>query len=278
MRIKLLLWLVIPVVLLLLVTNYITNSRAEEITLNKTFPEYTDVANKRDMLEKIRENLTKSFNWRGGGAVTFWFDDAWMSQYTQGFSLMAKHGFKGALAVPTDLVKYEGYMEWWQIQRLQYNGWEIDSHSVSHECETQNLVGGKLEEELRYSKTEIMSRGVLADIYVAPCGEVNPELIELAKTYYKALRVSEPGLNDIPVLDRYFIKANVMLNTTTIEEVDSLVAEAKLTRKWLVLMFHQIDNSQDTYAVTPQMLEDIIESVKTAKIQVVLPLQMLSLK
>ena len=104
------------------------------------------------------------------------------------------------------------------------------------------------------------------------------ELNEIAKTYYKSMRTSEPGLNDIPLEDPYFIKADTIINTTKIEDIKGLLNDAKVNRKWVVLMFHQIDYSNDIYAITPEFLDEITKLVEESKLQVALPEQVLSIK
>ena len=278
MKLKLTMWMIIPAILIFLITKYITSSEANEVEPQNNLPKLSDATIHKDEIAKVKLDLIDSFEWEKRGVVTFWFDDAWMSQYTNGFPILEKHGFKGALAVPTELIKYEGYIKWWQIKKLQFNGWEINSHSVSHECDQEIMTYEKLEFELRYSKIEIMSQGLLADNYVVPCGVVDDKLNEIAKTYYKSMRTSEPGLNDIPLEDPYFIKADTIINTTKIEDIKVLLNDAKVNRKWIVLMFHQIDYSNDIYAITPEFLGEIAKLVEGSKLQVALPEQILSIK
>src|SRR3989338_4196383 len=278
MKPKLLLWMIAPAVLLILVTRYIADSSAEELPNFTDLPQYTLATVAKNEIDQVRQELIASFEWKRGGVVSFWFDDAWMSQYTEGYKLLADYGYKGSLAVPTGLLKYEGYIKWWQIKKLQFEGWEISANSVSHECDPDVLTADSLEYELRYSKIEILSHGLLADNYVAPCGVTNEALIALAKTYYKSMRTSEPGINSIPVGDPYFIKANAIFATTTIDDIRGLLTEAKLARGWLVLMFHQIDDSGGEYAVTPEFFQEIVAEVSKSDLQVALPTQVITIK
>jgi hypothetical protein len=61
-----------------------------------------------------------------------------------------------------------------------------------------------------------------------------------------------------------------MDRTTTMSDVQHWVAEAATTKTWLILMFHQEDeNIAHDLGVTPEFLQQIVDYVHTANVDVV---------
>lgn len=228
----------------------------------------------------IPKTVTASFsqlNWQKTGLITLWFDDAWKSQYTTAYPILEKYNLVGSLAVPTKLIGYDAYMNWPQVKYLQHKGWEINSHTRTHNCAANNLTLEQVEEELRGAQKDLDELGLFSESFVTPCGADSPIISEVAKKYYLSLRTSEAGLNDIPVKNPYRIKAYPIYSYTPIDEVKTWIDQARDNHSWLILMFHQVDEEAAQYTVNPVTFEKIIETVSKSKLPVVLPTQVLHL-
>jgi peptidoglycan/xylan/chitin deacetylase (PgdA/CDA1 family) len=232
---------------------------------------------KKESTEAIGVNIS-DFKLENNSLVTFWFDDAWLSQYTEGYPILEEHGFKGAIAVPTQLIKYDAYMNWYQVKKLQYKGWEIVPHSQSHDCDLINKDSKTAKSEILGSKEELLDQGILSNIYVPPCGKTSDNTNAIVKENFTAQRAVEPGLNPLPVANRYDILIRGVGKNTTIEDIKRWILEAEKQKSWLVFMFHQIDYSGDEYSITPEMLKEISKTVEQSKLQAVLPSEALSIK
>lgn len=234
----------------------------------------------RETNRKIEPRRVKvsDFVWDRGGLVTFWFDDAWLSQYEQGYRIVEEYGYRAALAVPTRHVSYEAYMNWNQIRKLHFKGWEIVSHSRNHDCE---LVGKPLEEaqdEIVGGKQDLAGQGIISEIYVPPCGKTSEETNNLVRDNFFAQRAVKPGLNPLPVRDKYDLKIRTIERKTTVSEARAWIRQAKYYRQWLIFMFHEIDEEEEgSLRITPEMLGKIMEEVKTAGLTVVIPSEALSI-
>jgi len=84
------------------------------------------------------------------------FDDSWESQYTNAFPVMKEYGFTGVLYTvvgyinkPSGLPTDSSYLTTDQIKEMAAAGWEIGSHTVTH----QNLTGLD-DDQVRYEVVE----------------------------------------------------------------------------------------------------------------------------
>jgi peptidoglycan/xylan/chitin deacetylase (PgdA/CDA1 family) len=61
------------------------------------------------------------------------FDDGHLNNYTAAFPIMQKYGFTGVLYIVANYMGAEDYMNASQIKEMAAAGWEVGSHSVSHQ-------------------------------------------------------------------------------------------------------------------------------------------------
>src|SRR3989344_1526483 len=261
-RFPMLAWLIVPFLGVFLAVNYLIGVTSQPQWVNQS--SFLVSSNEE-------EQVARSFQWEGEGLVTFWFDDAWESQYSVGLPILESKNFPAALAVPTHLVGAEAYMSWAQVRRVQHKGWEITSHTRNHSCDEHALTPEIVESELKGAKEDLDSQGVGSDHFVTPCGIQASIVKEVAKKYYLSFRTTEFGVNVLPLTDMYTITANSLEVNTSVDEVKEWIKEAEEKRGWLILVFHQIDESNSQYSISPFTLQEIVEAVSASKIQVVVP-------
>lgn len=267
-------WLFIPVVALWASTSYLISylrhpSKPTVLgQVSRSFGQESTLA--ANNLEKL--------TWKGEGLVTLWFDDAWESQYSLAYPSLEERGMKAALAVPTNLVGYETYMDWHEIQKLQYKGWEMTSHTRSHTCELDRFDEQTLDYEIVGARYDLEKAGLLAEIFVSPCGVESPQMDAVVKKSHLAQRTSESGFNPLPIANPYYLKAQIIRFTTTGQEVENWLNEARKSRSWLIIAFHQIGYGGEEYSVTPETLREILDLIENSGLSVVLPSQVLSIK
>lgn len=266
-------WIILPLMIVFLVFNYL-------IGLLRN-PEWGQVAATQEELKELtvkpgqKEELAAPYVWSGEGVVTLWFDDAWISQFTIGFPIMEANGFKGVLAVPTQLVGFEAYASWAQIKRLDYAGWEMASHTQTHSCEPEALTAEGIYRELGLSWVDMHEHGLTVQHFVAPCGAEGGIQTQEAKNHYLTQRLTDTGINPLPLPDPYHILANSVEAKTQVAEVEAWLNQAKQARGWLNIVFHQIDETGEEYSVTPKRFAEMIAAVKTSGLEVILPSQAL---
>ena len=272
-RLFLLSWLVVPSLILWLIVNYLIGSLRSPAWQEGILMKSSSQIN---LPKSINANSVDDFKWDNQALLTIWFDDAWLSQYKNAFPILEESGMAAALAVPTQLVGYEAYMNWAQIKRVAYKGWEITSHSKYHSCEMQKLPSSVFELEILEAKQELVAQGLRTNIYVAPCGDTTITMDALVKRHYLVQRLSEPGLNPLPNYDHYALRVQLIRGSTGVDEIKKWILDAKAKKSWLNLVFHQVDTIDEEYSTSPETFKKIITEIKNSGINVVLPSQVLN--
>lgn len=264
-------WLIVPTILIWVSLNYLLGSVAEP-----KWKSGVQASQSQNVSENSQIPEIPAYYWNGqDGLVTLWFDDAWISQYDYALPVLEQNNFKAAIAVPTGHVGYEEYTNWYQLKRLQFLGWEITSHSVSHGCEPENMSWEELEKELLLSKQQLAEQGLRNSHYVAPCGKETFAMNELSRKHYHSLRGVEKGLNSLPVWDPYNLKIYEVDNNTDLAEFREYITQAKESKSWLIIVFHIIDDQNREFTVSKTKFLEIIKEVKNSNIPVVLPSQVI---
>jgi len=268
-------WLTLPVLAIWFSASYLLGVSRQPVwqEQNQRTPQVLAAID-----EPIDAIGTQEFVWAETGLVTLWFDDAWLSQYQVAAPLLKQNGLTGAVAVPTKLMGYEAYMTWGQLKRLRhFFNWEVTAHSRTHNCDSQNFSPETLQSEVVGSNNDLLAQGYLVNTYVVPCGKMTEEMAKLVKDNFAAMRLADNGLNPIPLTDSYQILANTVHDGIEVEEIKTWLNQAEAEKKWLVLMFHQIDESGDEYSLSPQKFKTIVEMVVESQLPVVLPSQVLEI-
>lgn len=190
---------------------------------------------------------------------------------------MEKYGFKGTAYIITDKVGESSYMDWEDLTFLQEHGWEIGSHSVTHPY-LSKLPDEKVVYELYHSQHILGLHGFSAQDFAYPYGDYDERTIKFGSMTYESLRTSWPnGLNNIPLTnpdDRYILKS-VAADEITVDEVKQWIVRAETEHKWLILLFHRIDEGGD-YSYTSQDFEEILKFLVDHGFQQFLPKFILS--
>lgn len=266
-------WLVIPVVLLSFTFSYVktknrmVKAQADE---NKKYADlYFEYLVRKPLYKKLDASGEKAY-------VTLWFDDAWKSQYEKGLKILDEEKVRGAVAVPTGMIGYGAYMTWDQLRQMQARGWEVTSHSVSHDCEYIEKNHFEILEELTLSQKTLQLEGLENRQYVTPCGAKSDYVVNLSKRYYRSFRTVEEGVNLLPLTDPYSLKVIGVEKDKSIEEVKRWITEAKNKKAWLIFMFHKVGDNKAYYSVKEELLKSIIRHVKKEEIEIVLPTEVIN--
>lgn len=269
-------WLVLPFVLVWLSVGYAVgvigdqplwaNSKKSENAV-KTVQYFKDYGT-------FKENLDQPF-------VTFWFDDGWYSQYEVAYPILGGNGFVGTLAVAVNGVESEGYVNWAQLRTMQKNGWEMNSHSIFHDCEMEKWSRDQIAEEFKTSRFILWKNGLGSDIFVSPCGVDSKVMREEATKLFIGYRTVNPGFNDPKTVSFYDLKVKNIDNKTTVQDVRSWIDEAKANKYWVILVFHKIGEAtgnvtEDEFNTSSNDFLQITKYVKESGIKVVTPSQILA--
>lgn len=204
--------------------------------------------------------------------VTICFDDGYLSTFKVAYPILKEYQYSATVFVIPKAVGEEGYMNLNHLRILQNNGWEIGSHTYSHPDLT-TLSPNELEKELKNSKEWLEQRGFKVYSFAYPYGAYSEKVIEKVKKYYSLARIGEgifnelPSKNNIPLAQEEIYKIKALdVNSPwikNIQDLKSIIDQAKLERKWLVLIFHRV-GEEGEFNVTPEFLKAAVEYLKTS--------------
>jgi peptidoglycan/xylan/chitin deacetylase (PgdA/CDA1 family) len=162
------------------------------------------------------------------------------------------------------------YMNPAQMLEFQTAGHELGGHTQTH-VSLSTVAPSVANAELVGSWTDLLAMGAVDVKTMAyPYGDYNAAVQTMAKNAgYVAARSVDRGFNDKGT-NKYELKIQQMDRTTTMADVQHWVAQAAADKTWLILMFHQEDeNIAHDLGVTPQLLQQIVDYVHTANVDVV---------
>lgn len=217
-------------------------------------------------------SLTKNPDYRlSSGIVSLDFDDGWLSAYSNGLPILTAAGLKGTQYIATGFLGTTGYISSDQVSALQASGQEVGAHSKSH-TDLTTLTEAQITDEVLGSKNILAGMGVNSSSFAYPFGEYNSTIEAIVKqsgfTAARTAKTEDSGLN-FKNTDRFLLKTQSVETTTSIDQVKAWINEAVAQKGWLILVFHQVDNSGEQYSVTPETLQQIVNYLKEQNISVV---------
>ena len=138
-------------------------------------------------------------------AVIIAFDDAWKSQFTYAMPILDRFGYKGSFFIVCNYVgKSPDRMTWADVQTLERNGHDIESHSMNH-IRLDDLSQQQLNYEIGQSKQCIIdhsdattnnsnSNNVPIFAYPYDIGHTNITVINTVAKYYQLGRSGDKPL------------------------------------------------------------------------------------
>jgi peptidoglycan/xylan/chitin deacetylase (PgdA/CDA1 family) len=202
------------------------------------------------------------------GYVSINFDDGWLSVYQNAIPILNAAGFKSNQYITTDYLtpNYPGYVKPEQVLAMQSQGHVIGAHTRSHPDLT-SLTTEQARQEIAGSRSDLLNIGATpVNTFAYPLGAYNSTIQQLVREAgFTGARSSNGGLND-KTTDRYALKRISMENTTTIESVKSQIDAALSQKKWVILLFHEVNTSGHKYAVTPAFLQQVVDYLKSKNV------------
>lgn len=216
-----------------------------------------------DEFSLIAESGTSNFT---RGLVSVTFDDGWKSVHDVALPLLNQHSITSTQYIASGLVGTTGYMSRQDILDFSVSGHEIASHSVNHLDLTQ-LSPKRLNAELKQSKIYLERlTGKTVTAFAAPYGAYNDTTINQIKRYYRSQRTSDVGFNTRVNFNRYQLRSQYITPQTTLAEFQSWLDTAMTDKSWLIVMYHNVDESGSAYSVSPAMLAQQLATVNAVGI------------
>lgn len=200
--------------------------------------------------------------------VTITFDDGWESVYSQGLPVLEKYCAKSTQYILGDHFDDENYMSEKQVRSLQQNGHEVASHTMTHPNLTV-LSEEALDWELRTSKEMLSSKFGNVHHLASPLGAYDERVLAVTEKYYRSHRntaadpaqVDHRDVNTKEHFDKFQVIAYTVRQETTIGDIQRLLDYTIQHNGWLVLNYHQIDDSKQHYAASASTLEEHLKLI-----------------
>lgn len=145
------------------------------------------------------------------------FDDGYKDVIEEAYPILASFGFKATIFLIVDEIGKPGHLDWEDVKFLESQGWEVGSHTLSHQNLT-HLSPQKQWEEIYLSKGILEKKLRHPILFLSyPSGRFNEQVIELVKLAgYKGAVSTIPGrankIEDIYKLKRVRVTGGTPLS------------------------------------------------------------------
>ncbi|HJQ08416.1 MAG TPA: polysaccharide deacetylase family protein [Candidatus Saccharimonadales bacterium] len=200
--------------------------------------------------------------------VSVTFDDGWATSYTNGASLLDAYGMKGTFYINPGYVGDEDIVTFDQLLDLKRRGHHLGSHGNLH-IDLTAFSAEKVKSDLSASQDYAVKRlGISQVDFASPYGKHDARADTIIQSLYASHRGTELGINTKQNFSKYDLKALFVRKDTTLEEVREFLEDAKANNGWLILVYHQIEDSSDPFIVSKKTLEAHLKAAKQSGITV----------
>ncbi|HCH27812.1 MULTISPECIES: polysaccharide deacetylase family protein [Psychrobacter] len=220
-------------------------------------------------------------NFHDQALITFSYDDGRRNNFDIALPLHEKYGVNPSFAIiagrTIDPEWWHRHMTPWEVSNAHERGAEIVSHGLNHKLKFTDLNSQELDLELNYSKDIL--KGLTSreqeniETICIPFSASNTEVLEKAYNSYQLVRIHGKKLNPIRST-KSLIYSFGLNNKHTFEDIKSLIDNAIVEKKWLVLMLHGVvegDEAHGTYDITENLLNMILKYVREKSEETILP-------
>ncbi len=202
------------------------------------------------------------------GMVSLNFDDGWRSVYDNALPILEDAGFKSTQFITTQYMEPEfpGYVRSYEVLDMHQRGHEIGAHTKTH-ANLTTLTESAARQEITGSRENLLSIGISpVNFFAYPFGSYNSEIITFVKEGgFSAARSSDGGYN-LKSQNLFNLKRQPMVSTTSLSEVQGYIDKAIAEQTWLILLFHEVNESRHQYSISPTLLRDIVAYLKQKNI------------
>ncbi len=117
------------------------------------------------------------------------FDDGYKDQYIYAKPILDKYGFKATFFIVCNYVGHKNRMDWQEIESLYKDGYDIESHTMSHK-DLSKMSPQMLNYEIGQSKQCLLDYDINSTIFAYPSakGSDNSTVVNVVAKYYDLAR------------------------------------------------------------------------------------------
>ncbi|MFA5022804.1 MAG: polysaccharide deacetylase family protein [Candidatus Paceibacterota bacterium] len=204
-----------------------------------------------------------------GGMVSLNFDDGYASSYKYGWPIIKASGLPSTHYVITHYLDHFDYLTSREVLELERAGAEIGGHSRTHPYLAQ-IDPYDLSWQIAGSRADLLKLGVKkVETFAYPYGSVNGQVAEATKKAgFSGARAFDLGLDDKTIDPFWLHRWGVTLNNSW-PEIKDKIDTAMRDKKWVILVFHRIDEDGNSISIRHEVLQQIVDYLKEQKILVV---------
>ncbi len=204
-----------------------------------------------------------------GGLLSFNFDDGFLSNYERAIPILDKVGIKTTQYIISGALEMDGYVTKEQILDMEKRGHEIGAHTRTHPRLTE-LTESQQRYEVIGSMRDLSEIGVKSvKTFAYPYGAVDGGVEKIVKeSGFAGARFTQPGLNDKNT-NRFRLKRLEVDAGVEFPDVQRAIDDAITKKKWLILLFHRIDEDGYQESARHEMLQKIVDYIQSRNIAVV---------
>lgn len=205
------------------------------------------------------------------GAVTFRFDDGWVSQYDTALPMLDAAGIKGTFYIVTRQLRddgYTGFVSESEVVDMASRGQDVGAHTQTHP-HLPTISPNAQQSEIAGSKEDLIAMGITPTTFSYPYGEYTPTTESIVESVGFSGAVTTQETVVTSNSDPFQIESPSIRASDLPEEIENMIDRALSERKWLVMTFHRIDESADEYSITPENFQKVVDYVKNNDIPTV---------
>ena len=256
-------WSVIPLVILIVSTNYIFSGT------KKVLGEHTQVEYENLDLNKIQSELSLSSQkviLGKNGQVTLIFSGATKKQFEVAYPLLKANSYLAMVSATTSEIGSGSKMSVLDLRLLQNQGWEIVSQSRNQVCDKNELnKKDVVDAEVQGSKTDLSDLGILTNNYMAPCGLSTNILKESVLKNYKTF-ITFGIVPNSKFKGTRQLTSLVVNNSFKQLDIERVVKTIKQENNWMILTIPEIVEEDGN--ISDAKLEMLIGKIKSEQVQV----------
>ena len=193
------------------------------------------------------------------------FDDSTLGQYTMARPILDKYGFKGTFFTVCNFIGKPEHMNWTQINTLQKEGHDIESHTMNHD-DLSKLSEADLQYEIGQSKQCLANHGINSTVFAYPFadGSHKPNIVNMVSKYYTLARAGDDPIQPLKSVNRYSLNALTQSGHKDSDEFTKFVENVNRANSTALasIKFHRFVNDTDSItkiSTSPQLFEQEVK-------------------
>jgi len=179
------------------------------------------------------------------GVVSFSFDDAYSSQYTDARAILDLYGFSATAFVILEYLGVGGRLTLAQCKALRdFSRWSICGHATTgavHAARFTSLTAAQLDVEFQALKRWCADNGFDGRVAAYPGGEYNATVLEKTAEYFLGARTVFQAVDTLPPSNAVKLRTAGYLTSATLPATITAAIDAAYAGKnWLHIVGHSI--------------------------------------